>query len=108
MLPTPTTRANQKGKGRTGTIAEYATGERNPSGTSRRRLNPRFVSWMMGLPQDWTVVRIAPTPESAAERTAPDTKLSSSTEIGPNKSTHSGTPSSGKPQRARGRRLRKG
>jgi DNA (cytosine-5)-methyltransferase 1 len=37
-----------------GRQAPRATGPVSPSGSGPRRLNPAFVEWLMGLPQEWT------------------------------------------------------
>jgi hypothetical protein len=44
--------------------------EKDP--TSRRRLNPRFVSWLMGFPPDWTEVEPElPAPKKARKKRLP-------------------------------------
>lgn len=104
-LPTPTTRASQKGKHHTGTLAEHATGVTGVSENGKIRLSPLFVEWMMGLPLGWTDVEIV---LAASEDTASDTNATSSIATGLSESTHSGTPSSHKPQPERGRRSKGG
>jgi hypothetical protein len=118
-LPTPTTRANQRSNRGKTTVQESADGSR-AGGSHGRRLSPRFVEWMMGVPTDYTTVP-ASLIWSAAEvvagrkkhkpvsrrkklrRAARSTRRGSKTSPGPIASTRSATASSGKPPRPRGK-----
>lgn len=42
------------------------TGKRSPN-TSGLRLNPRFVEWLMGFPDEWTVSAPSATPSSPSK-----------------------------------------
>lgn len=39
--------------------------------TAKRRLNPRFVEWLMGFPIGWTVCAVSETPASATKPLSP-------------------------------------
>jgi hypothetical protein len=44
--------------------------------TGKKRLNPLFVEWLMGLPQGWTAFAPLETPSSRQRRSSPLERLS--------------------------------
>lgn len=76
---TPTARDHKDGadpsevvptNGLLGRQAPRVTGQMSPS-TSGLRLNPRFVEWLMGFPDEWTVCEHSATPSSQLKQPSP-------------------------------------
>lgn len=94
LLPTPTSRDCRSGGASTETLESNSRplNEIVAGGNPRLRLSPRFVEWMMGLPEDYTAIptRLFARPPNLIV-------------TGPIASTRSATPSSSRPRRARSR-----
>lgn len=75
LWATPTARDHKDGadpsevvptNGLLGRQAPRVTGQMSPN-TSGLRLNPRFVEWLMGFPDEWTVSAPSATPSSPSK-----------------------------------------